>query len=159
MHAVFFFYPAVSGIHVDLQGTLHNKKLAGWCRRDCQWKGQLSPRIFRLLEPALLCSVLFTLGFGRNILADVAITLPSSPPLPRPFSHLPTLEASEGSKNLALKKEDSDWSAVYDPTKQAMPSAAPAARGTDAAARNPKWKKKMEREEEKWEMRILRVDW
>ena len=48
-------------------------------------------------------------------MADVAITLPSSPPLPRPFSHLPTLEASEGSKNLALKKEDSDWSAVYDP--------------------------------------------
>ena len=99
-----------------VQCTTGNRHLPSpWCRRNCKWKGQLFPRIFGLLEPALLCSVLLALGFGRNILADVAITLPPFPPSPRPCSHLPTLEASEGSKNLALKKADSDWSAVYDP--------------------------------------------
>ena len=139
------------------------KKLAGWCRRDCHWKGQLSPRIFRLLEPVLLCSVLFTLGFGRNILADVAITLPSSAPLPSlvPSRISRLLRRAKALKIWPLKRRTPIGRRFTTPTEQAMPSAAPAARGTDAdaAARNPKWKKKkMEREKEKWEMRSLGVE-
>ena len=138
------------------------KKLAGWCRRDCHWKGQLSPRIFRLLEPVLLCSVLFTLGFGRNILADVAITLPSSAPLPSlvPSRTSRTLEASEGSKNLALKKADSDWSAVYDPHRasHAIRGARRTRDGRGRRCSEPVMEENGEREKEKWEMRSLGVE-